>query len=55
VTAKNGRTIRANLYQGPKGVRGDFYLTVIPLDLVGRVNWLDAESRPGSRGIRVRP
>jgi hypothetical protein len=55
VTAKNGRTIRANLYQGPNGVRGDFYLTVIPLDLVGRVNWLDANGRPGSRGIRVRP
>jgi hypothetical protein len=55
VNAREGRTIRAKLYEGPKGVRGDFYLRVIPLDLVGRVNWLDGGGRPGSRGIRVRP
>ena len=54
VTARDLR-IRVKLHGGPKGIRGDFFLTVVPLDLVGRVNWLDADGRPGSRGIRVRP
>jgi hypothetical protein len=43
-------------FEGPPGVEGDFYLlSVPPNEDGGRVNWLDADGNPGSRGIELLP
>jgi hypothetical protein len=47
---------RVRPFDGPPGVRGDFYLVAIPPDLTsGRVNWLDGNGRAGSGGIELLP
>ena len=48
--------IRAKLQEGPKSVRGDFYGIAVRPPLEGaRINWLDADGTPGSRGISLMP
>jgi hypothetical protein len=47
---------RARPLEGPADARSNFYLLAISPDLVsGRVNWIDAEGREGSRGIALLP
>ena len=40
--------------EGPPGVRGNFYFAAVPPE-EGRVNWLDADGKPGSRGTALLP
>jgi hypothetical protein len=47
---------RVRPFDGPAAVRGNFYLLAIRPGLVnGRVNWIDADGREGSRGIALLP
>jgi hypothetical protein len=47
---------RVRPLEGPSSSRGNFYLFAIAPDLVeGRVNWVDAHGREGSRGIALLP
>jgi hypothetical protein len=48
--------IRTVPQEGPASIRGDFYgITVGPPMEGARINWLDENGRPGSRGIRSMP
>jgi hypothetical protein len=43
-------------FPGPPGVEGDFYLIPIPPEWDGgRVNWVDSQGDPGSRGHDLMP
>jgi hypothetical protein len=57
VRAPGGMRLEVEPFPGPPRVPGDFY--VVRVDgrrlLNARVNWLDADGRPGSRGIGVAP
>jgi hypothetical protein len=56
VTAARGFVTKAQFFEGPEGTRGDFYLVAIPPDLRdSRVNWIDRDGRPGSRGHALLP
>jgi hypothetical protein len=47
---------RVEPFEGPPSVTGDFYVMAIPRELKnGRVNWLDRNGRPGSRGLALLP
>lgn len=55
VTPERGTKVMVEPEEGPKSVPGDFF--VIPLEpeqAPARINWLDRDGRPGSRGISVR-
>jgi hypothetical protein len=55
ITSEHVR-IRVNLQEGPDSVRGDFYGVAVKPPLRGaRINWLDANGKPGSRGISLMP
>jgi hypothetical protein len=54
ITSRRGPRKPARTYEGPRGVKGDYYLAALPADFgPGRVNWLDRRGRPGSQGIRL--
>jgi hypothetical protein len=58
VLSAPGVKVRAEPQAGPKGRRRDYYLIALPADPdleKGRVNWLDVDGNPGSRGIRLLP
>ena len=57
LTAARGTRIEVEPFPGPRGVPGNFYLLSMSRRMVldARVNWLDADGRPGSRGIEVSP
>jgi hypothetical protein len=57
LTAARGTRIEVEPFPGPRGVPGDFYVLSVSRRVVldARVNWLDSDGRPGSRGIRVSP
>jgi hypothetical protein len=56
VTAKGGLRIDVEPHEGPKGMRGDFFVIPVKPRLgQARINWLDADGRPGSRGIALQP
>ncbi len=56
ITAPDGLRREARPHEGPKGARGDFYaISIRPGDSYARVNWLDKNGKPGSRGIELLP
>ena len=63
VRARSGRRIVVEPTDGPESFPGRFYAVPVPLRdrgrpidwQGGRINWLDAEGRPGSRGMSVGP
>jgi hypothetical protein len=55
VTPQRSSKIEVEPDEGPKSVPGDFFaIPVRPDQLPGRINWLNNEGRPGSRGIALR-
>jgi len=57
LNAPRGVHVEAAPHPGPPEVPGNFYLLSVDprVLLTARVNWLEANGRPGSRGIRVAP
>jgi hypothetical protein len=56
ITAPGARPIEVEPADGPKTFPGRFYAIPMKPGLPGaRINWLDAEGQPGSRGIRLMP
>jgi hypothetical protein len=56
ITAPGGTRIEAKPTDGPKTFPGRFYGIPVKPGLPGaRINWLDEDGRPGSRGIRLMP
>ena len=56
VTAPGGTRIEVKPTDGPKSFPGRFYAIPLKLHVPGaRINWLDADGHPGSRGIRLMP
>lgn len=56
VTAPDGLRREARPLEGPKGASSDFYaISVRPGHPHARVNWLDENGKPGSRGIELMP
>jgi hypothetical protein len=48
--------VRAAVQEGPDSIRGDFYGIAVRPPMAGaRINWLDEDGKPGSRGIRLMP
>ena len=56
ITPKTGARIEVQPDEGPKSLSGDFFVIPIkPSFGPGKVNWIDRDGRPGSRGIRLLP
>jgi hypothetical protein len=56
VTAPGGTRIEVTPTDGPRTFPGRFYGIPVKPGLPGaRINWLDEDGRPGSRGIRLMP
>jgi hypothetical protein len=57
VTTHSGVRMRIPVADGPRRMRGDYYLTAVPprLGAGARINWLDEDGRPGSRGVALLP
>jgi hypothetical protein len=63
ISAPNGKRIEAEPTDGPESFPGRFYGIPVNVRLRGkhsnwqgaRINWLDADGRPGSRGISMMP
>jgi len=56
ITAPGGTRIEATPTDGPRTFPGRFYGIPVKPGLPGaRINWLDEDGRPGSRGIRLMP
>jgi hypothetical protein len=57
VTVRNGLQLRGPVHDGPNGIRGDYYLFAVPpgIGRSARINWLDKDREPGSRGIALLP
>ena len=56
VTADRGVRIEVETHEGPKSIRGDFFVIPVKPRLGhASINWLDANGVPGSRGIGLEP
>jgi hypothetical protein len=56
ITADGGKTITVEPGEGPKSIRGDFFVIPVKPGLGhARINWIDEQGKPGSRGIRLMP
>jgi hypothetical protein len=57
VTADGGVRIEVEPAEGPKSIRGDFFVIPVKprLGPHAMINWLDAAGVPGSRGIALEP
>jgi hypothetical protein len=60
ITAPDGLRIEVKAEDGPKTFPGRYYGIPVRIRRRGehpgaRINWLDADGRPGSRGIRLMP
>lgn len=57
LTVPRGMRVEVEPFPGPARVPGDFYVLSMEARrlLDARVNWLDSDGRPGSRGIRIAP
>jgi hypothetical protein len=56
VTADRGVRIEVETHEGPKSIRGDFFVIPVKPRLGhARINWLDGDGSPGSRGIALQP
>jgi hypothetical protein len=49
--------IRSPVYDGPEKRRGDYYVVSVPphIGRRARINWLDKDKKPGSRGTELLP
>jgi hypothetical protein len=56
ITADQGVRIEVPREEGPKSIRGDFFVIPVKPRLGhARINWLDANGHPGSSGIALQP
>jgi hypothetical protein len=56
ITAPGGTRVEVAATDGPEAVPGRFYGIPLKPGLPGaRINWLDKDGKPGSRGIRLMP
>ena len=57
ITVEGERRLSAETSEGPPGVDGDFFVIPVKPDLApsARINWLDADGNPGSRGLELLP
>jgi hypothetical protein len=58
LTVGNNRLgMRGPVFDGPKNMRGDYYVTTVPTHIgrTARINWLDKDKKPGSRGTPLLP
>jgi hypothetical protein len=56
ITAEQGVKIEVEPAEGPKSIRGDFFVIPVKPRLGhARINWLDADGVLGSRGIALQP
>jgi hypothetical protein len=57
LTVPNRLRMRSPVHEGPRSMPGDYYLTAVPpgIGKGARINWLDKDGRPGSRGIPLLP
>jgi hypothetical protein len=56
VTADRGVRIEGDTHEGPKSISGDYFVVPVKPRLgQARINWLDADGNPGSRGIALQP
>jgi hypothetical protein len=56
ITAEGGLTINVEPSEGPKSIPGDFFVIPVKPGLGhARINWIDENGKPGSRGIRLMP
>jgi hypothetical protein len=56
ITAPGGTRVEVEPTDGPKSIPGRFYGIPLKPGLPGaRINWLDKDGKPGSRGIRLMP
>jgi hypothetical protein len=56
ITADGGKTIKVEPGEGPKSIPGDFFVIPVKPGLGhARINWIDEQGKPGSRGIRLMP
>jgi len=49
--------MRSPVLDGPESMRSDYYVVAVPphIGRSARINWLDKDGRPGSRGTRLLP
>ena len=52
VTVPDSLRMRSPVQDGPKNLRGNYYLVAVPAHIGrgARINWLDENEKPGSRG-----
>jgi hypothetical protein len=57
ITADQGVRIEVEPEEGPKSIRGDFFVIPVKprLGRHARINWLGADGHPGSSGIALQP
>ena len=57
LTVPGGLRMQGPVHDGPKNMRGDYYLVAVPphIGRGARINWLDKDKQPGSRGTRLLP
>lgn len=56
IRADGGKTIKIEPGEGPKSIPGDFFVIPVKPGLGhARINWIDADGKPGSHGIRLMP
>jgi hypothetical protein len=55
LTQRSSLLRQAKPFEGLGPADGDYYLLAVPPDTKGRVNWLDRDGKPGSRGIELLP
>ncbi len=58
ITTKPQRLrMRSPVLDGPDNIRGDFYVVAVPTHIgrSARINWLDKDGKPGSRGTELLP
>lgn len=57
LTVPRGLRMQGPVHDGPKNMRGDYYLVAVPphIGRGARINWLDKDKQPGSRGTRLLP
>jgi hypothetical protein len=55
LTGEDGFERRTTPMEGLGSADGDYYLFAVPYGVGGRVNWLDANGEPGSRGLALLP
>jgi hypothetical protein len=57
ITKPVGLRMRSPVLDGPENMRGDYYVVAVPphIGRSARINWLDEDGKPGSRGTELLP